>query len=73
MFDGWFDIRSGHIHFQGQYFLHFSPSVCIVFFEIFISLVVFVFNSFLFIIFSATAPGISVLRGSPIPCRITGA
>ena len=25
MFDSWFDIRSGHMYFQGQYFLYFSP------------------------------------------------
>ena len=27
VFDSWFDIRSGHIYFQGQYFLYFSPFV----------------------------------------------
>ena len=47
VFNSWFDIRSGHIYFQGQYFLYFSPFVWSIFLVMFIALVVFVFNSFL--------------------------
>ena len=43
--------------FQGQYFLYFSPFVCSIFLAIFIALVVFVFNSFLFILFLQPLPG----------------
>ena len=57
VFDSWFNIRSGHMYFQGQYFLYFSPFVCSIFLAIFIALVVFVFNSFLqFIIFLQPLP-----------------
>ena len=52
VFDSWFDIWSGHIYFQGQYFLYFSPFVWSILLVMFIALVVFVFNSFLVIIFS---------------------
>ena len=57
VFDSWFNIRSGHMYFQGQYFLYFSPFVCSIFLAIFIALVVFVFNSFLFILFLQPLPG----------------
>ena len=57
LFDSWFNIRSGHMYFQGQYFLYFSPFVCSIFLAIFIALVVFVFNSFLFILFLQPLPG----------------
>ena len=56
VFDSWFDIRSGHMYFQGQYFLYFSPFVCSIFLAIFIALAVFVFNSFLFILFLQPLP-----------------
>ena len=46
-----FDMRSGHIYFQGQYFLYFFPIVCSIFLVIFFALVVFVFNVFLVVIF----------------------
>ena len=65
-----FDIRSGHIHFQGQYSLYFFPFVCSIFLVVFFALVVFVFNAFLVIIFLHPLP--AVLQGSLIPCRITG-
>ena len=55
-----FDIRSGHLHFQGQNFLYFFPFVCSIFLLILFALVVFVFNAFLVIIFAA-APRIAVL------------
>ena len=43
-------------YFQGQYFLYFSPFVCSIFLIIFIDLVVFVFDSFLSIIFLHAIP-----------------
>ena len=52
VFNSWFDIRSGHIYFQGQYFLYFSPFVWSILLVMLIALVAFVFNSFLVIIFS---------------------
>ena len=63
VFDSWFDIRSDHIYFQGQYFLYFSPFVCSIFVVIFIALVVFVFNSFLVIIFLQMLPGFQSYKG----------
>ena len=72
MFDSRFDIWSGDIYFQSQYFLSFSPFVYSIFLAIFIDLVVFVFNSFLFIIFLQPLPGFQSYTGSLIPCRITG-
>ena len=63
VFDSWFDIRSGHICFQGQYFLYFSPFVCSIFVVIFIALVVFVFSSFLVIIFLQLLPGFQSYKG----------
>ena len=64
VFDSWFDIRFGHIYFQGQYLLYFSPFVCCIFLAIFIPLVVFVFNSFLGNIFLKPLPGFSLTRES---------
>ena len=46
-----FEIRSGHIHFQGQYCLYPFPFVSSIFLVVFFALVVFVFNAFLVIIF----------------------
>ena len=63
VFDSWFDIQSGHIYFQGQYFLYFSPFVCSIFLAIFIALVVLVFNYFLFIIFLQPLPGFQSYKG----------
>ena len=63
VFDSWFDIRSGHICFQAQYFLYFSPFVCSIFVVIFIALVVFVFSSFLVIIFLQLLPGFQSYKG----------
>ena len=65
-----FDVRSGHIYFKGQYSLGFFPFVCSIFLFIFFTLVVFCFQSFPCYYFPAAAPGISVLQGSLIPCRI---
>ena len=67
MFDSWFDILSGHMYFQGQYFLYFSPFVCSIFLAIFIALVVFVFNSFLFILFLQPLPGFQSYKGVQNP------
>ena len=50
-------------YFQGQYFLYFSPFVCSIFVVIFIALVVFVFNSFLVIIFVQLLPGFQSYKG----------
>ena len=55
-----FDIRSGHLHFQGQNFLYLFLFVRSIFLLILFALVVFVFNAFLVIIFAA-APRIAVL------------
>ena len=59
-----FDIRSGHIHFRGQYSLYFFPFVCSIFLVVFFALVVFVFNAFLVIIFLHPLPGFSLTRES---------
>ena len=67
MFESWFDIRSGHLYFQGQYFLYFSPFVCSIFLAIFIALVVFVFNPFLFILFLQPLPGFQSYKGVQFP------
>ena len=45
-----FDIRSGHIHFQGQYSQYFFSFVCSIFLVVFFAFVVFAFNAF--VIFS---------------------
>ena len=58
-----FDIRSGHIHFQGQYSLYFFPFVCSIFLVVFFALVVFVFNAFLVIIFLHPLPGFQSYKG----------
>ena len=58
-----FDIRSGHIYFQGQYSLYFFPFVCSVFLVIFFALVVFVFNAFLLSIFLQPPPGCQSYKG----------
>ena len=58
-----FDIRSGHIYFQGQYSLYFFPFVCSIFLLIFFALVVFVFNAFLVIIFLQPLPGFQSYKG----------
>ena len=55
-----FDIRSGHLHFQGQNFLYLFLFVRSIFLLILFALVVFVFSAFLVIIFAA-APRIAVL------------
>ena len=67
MFDSWLDILSGHMYFQGQYFLYFSPFVCSIFLAIFIALVVFVFNSFLFILFLQPLSGFQSYKGVQNP------
>ena len=68
VFDSWFDSRSRQVSIFCtfpiclQYFLsHIHCFGC------------FCFQFFPFYSFSATAAGISVLQGSPKPCRITGA
>ena len=58
-----FDIRSGHIYFQGQYSLYFFPFVCSIFLLIFFALVVFVFSAFLVIIFLQPLPGFQSYKG----------
>ena len=58
-----FDIRSGHIHFQGQYSLYFFPFVCSIFLVVFFALVVFVFNAFLVITFLQPLPGFQSYKG----------
>ena len=58
-----FDIRSGHIHFQGQYSLYFFSFVCSIFLVVFFALVVFVFNAFLVIIFLHPLPGFQSYKG----------
>ena len=70
---GWhvFDIRSGHIYFQGQYSLYFFPFVCSIFL-LYSLLWSILFSMLSLLLFYAAAPGISVLQGSLIPCRITG-
>ena len=58
-----FDIRSGHIYFQGQYSLYFFPFVCSIFLVVFFALVVFVFNAFLVITFLQPLPGFQSYKG----------
>ena len=58
-----FDIRSAHIHFQGQYSLYFSPFVCSIFLVVFLALGVFVFNAFLVVIFLHQLPGFQSYKG----------
>ena len=58
-----FDIRSGHIYFQGQYYLYFFPFVYSIFLLIFFALVVFVFSAFLVIIFLQPLPGFQSYKG----------
>ena len=59
-FIGWhvFNIRSGHIYFQGQYSLYFFHFVCSIFLVIFFALVDFVFNAFLVSILLQPLPGV---------------
>ena len=56
-----FDIRSGHIHFQGHYFWYFLPSVCSIFLVTFFALVIFCFQFFPCYYFAAATPWISGL------------
>ena len=58
-----FDIRYGHIYFQGQYSLHFFPSVCSIFLVLFFALVVFLSNPFLVILFLQPLPGFQSYKG----------
>ena len=71
-----FDIRSGHICFQGQYsawvFSALFPFCLQCFLSFILCLGCISLQSFPCYSFSAAAPGISVLQGSLIPCRITG-
>ena len=59
-----FEIRSGHIHFQGQYCLYPFPFVSSIFLVVFFALVVFVFNAFLVIIFLHSLRDFSLTRES---------
>ena len=59
-----FEIRSGHIHFQGQYCLYPFPFVSSIFLVVFFALVVFVFNAFLVIIFLHPLRDFSLTRES---------
>ena len=59
-----FDIRSGHIYFQGQYFLYFYLFICSIFLVKLFALFVFVFSAVLVII-SAAAPGSFSLKMDP--------
>ena len=71
-----FDIRSGHIYFQGQYSAWVFSALFPFCLQCFLSFILcfgcISFQSFPCYSFSAAAPGISVLQGSLIPCRITG-
>ena len=58
-----FDIRSGHIPFQGQYSPYFFPFICSIFLVVFFALVVFVFNAFLVITFLQPLPGFQSYKG----------
>ena len=58
-----FDIRSGHIYFQGQYSLHFFPFACRNFLVLFFALVVFLSNPFLVILFLQPLPGFQSYKG----------
>ena len=50
-----FDIRSGHIHFQGQYSLYFFPLVCRIFLVVFFTLL-YLFSMFSLLLFSCIHP-----------------
>ena len=71
-----FDIRSGHIYFQGQYSAWVFSALFPFCLQCFLSFILcfgcISFQSFPCYSFSAAAPGISVLQGSLIPSRITG-
>ena len=58
-----FDIRSGHIAFQGQFSLYFFSFVCSIFLVIFFALVDFVFKAFLVIILLQPLPGFQSYKG----------
>ena len=58
-----FDVRSGHIYFQGQYSLHFFPFVCNIFLVLFFALVVFLSNPFLVILFLQPLLGFQSYKG----------
>ena len=67
-----FNIRSGHIHFQGQYSLYFFPFVCSIFLVVFFALVVFIFSAFLVIIFLHPLPGFLSYKGVSFPVGLLG-